>query len=115
MSRNGRTAGEFRTPIIVQRPVVSDDGSGGQCTTWENHALLYCSIKSGGDGETFSESVGGRIRTNETNTYTTWWRTDITTKMRLLHGTKIFNIRAASNYKEQNKFLVITGETGVET
>ena len=107
-------AGDFRNPVTVQSPVYIPDDKGGQKTTWAGDLRLYVSAVQKSANETYGDSSNGRLRTNETWTFTTWFRTDITTSMRILWKGRYFNIRSVNDFGSRGKYLVIEAEVGVE-
>jgi SPP1 family predicted phage head-tail adaptor len=56
----------------------------------------------------------GRVTSPKTFNFTTWWRDDINVEDRLILNGEPYNIRSVSNQWENNKFIFIAAENGVE-
>lgn len=109
------TAGEFRFPVTVERPVSGPDGSGGQTVTWTTHIpVLWCSVENKQGSEPYGDKSTGRVRTFQKFLFTTWWRDDIEQTDRLIFQGVKFNIRNTNNIQLRNKFLQLEAESGVE-
>lgn len=108
------TGGEFRFPVVVQRPTYAPDDSGGQTTTWSDIAMVYCAIDNKSGREPYGDGSTGRVRTEQQFAFTTWWRDDIQQTDRLVYDNKYWNIRQLNNLQLRNKFLQIVAEAGVE-
>lgn len=109
-----RSAGDFRHPVIVQQEIDTNDGSGGQNAVWSNYCTIYCEIEHTTATETSGDRFPGRVRTEELQTFRSWWRNDINTQMRFLYDGDYWNIRHIEDVNYRGKFLEIIAERGVE-
>lgn len=109
------TAGEFRFPVGVERPVDTPDGAGGSTTACVCVIpIIWCHMEQSTANETYNDQAGGRVRTFQGVRFTTWWRDDIRATDRLTYQGVVYNIRGVNNLLNRNKFLQITAESGVE-
>lgn len=109
------TAGDFRFPVTIQRPVYSDDGAGGQITTWTTHlASILCAVENKTGSEPYGDKSDGRVRTFQKFLFTTWFGYDIKQTDRVLFQGLLFNIRQVNNLKLLNKFMQVEADAGVE-
>ena len=109
-----RRAGDFRHPVTVQRETDTDDGSGGQNATWSNYCTIYCEIEHTTATETSGDKFPGRVRTEEMQTFRSWWRDDLTTEDRLNWDGVLWNIRHVEDIDQRHKYMEIVAERGVE-
>jgi len=108
------SGGEFRFPVVVQRPIYTPDDSGGQETSWSDQFTIFCDIDNAGGSEPYGDGSTGRIRTQQTFNFTSWWRDDIQQTDRLAYNGLFWNIRQINNLNLRNKFIQIKAEAGVE-
>jgi SPP1 family predicted phage head-tail adaptor len=109
------TAGEFRSPILVERGVETADGSGGQTIVWSTYiATIWCHVEEWHGNESYGDNSTARIRTIKTLRFTTWYRTDIQVTDRFIFEGQWYNIRRVDNLLRRNKFSQYTAEAGVE-
>lgn len=94
------------------RPTYADDGAGGQTTTWNAQATIFCFVDKK-DGREWMQD-GSRIRTFSKTMFVTWFGSDVLETDRLTFDGKWWNIRNIENIKMRNKFIRITAEAGVE-
>lgn len=101
------TVGSFRHKLELQEVTETKNTDGSVTESWNTIDVLWCSIEplepARGDeyvaGQTWMTSASHRIRTR--------YRSGIVAKMRLLHGTRIFDIAGSIDYRELNKELHI--------
>lgn len=108
------TGGEFRLPVVVERPTYTPDDMGGQVTVWTQVASFFAAIENDSGSEPYGDGSTGRVRTAQTYKFTTWWRSDILQTDRLVYDGIKWNIRRINNLSLRNKFLQIVAEAGVE-
>lgn len=90
---------------------VADDG-GGYVLSWVDTAVLWASIEPRYGKERVSS---GALNTSITHIITVRYGVPITSSMRLVHGSRLFNIRRVTNDCENNKWQIIEAEEGVAT
>lgn len=88
--------------VTIQQVTEASDGQGGQTETWADVATVWASINPMSDYEKFQAQ---QLQTNTTHKLTIRYRTGLTTKHRVLFGTRIFNIKGIVNPGEANFFL----------
>lgn len=93
-------AGELRHRITIQQKTVVRDTYGGETVTWTNTATVWAAVEPLSGREYFSAQqvqaeVNHRIRIR--------YRAGITTTMRVLWGTRVFDILAIINLQERGR------------
>lgn len=98
---------------MIQQSVVGKDAGGGSTgPTWVTFAKARAAI----DPVRGSERLRAmQIEDTVTHRITIRYRAGITAKMRVKFGTRVMNIRAVLNWKEENRWLDIMAEEGVAT
>ena len=86
--------------ITIQKPVEVEGEHNTPIIEWQNFATIFASV----------EPIGGRefVLLQNTNSelavrIKTWYYPGITNSMRVVYGTRIFNIQSAIDVKEQHK------------
>lgn len=109
------TAGEFRSPIAIERPTSVPDGVGGQEVTWNPYLpVVWCFMENRMSKEDYGDSSTGRVRSFNKVNFVTWWRDDILVTDRIFYLGVYYNIRGVNNLLFRNKFLQMVAESGVE-
>lgn len=92
---------KFRHRVAVQSVTESSDGQGGLTETWATVATVWASInpKKG-----WEKSQAMQIQTPITHEVKMRYRS-LTTKQRLLFGSRVFHIKEIINPEERNLFL----------
>lgn len=115
MIKNGKnTASSLRHRVTLQEEVQTADGAGGYTRSWQNVADLWAeittiNIKSYGQERFFA----GKIQAEVTHKIIIRYRDGVTSSMRLVFGSSIFNIRSVFNRNENNEILELLVEEGV--
>ncbi|MDD3029974.1 MAG: phage head closure protein [Alphaproteobacteria bacterium] len=106
-----KTLGAMRCRIAFQQETQTDDGAGGYACAWETVAQAWASVEPLTGREVYAAN---RLEGHVSHKITTPWRSDITptTAMRILYGTRTFNIHAAMNEGERNVFFILLVEEG---
>jgi SPP1 family predicted phage head-tail adaptor len=109
------TAGEFRFPVAVERPIDTPDGAGGSSTAWVvTIPIIWCSVEEMTGDEQYGDKDKGRVRTFKKVRFTSWFRDDIKATDRLVLEGVLYNIRTVTNLLLRNKFVQIVADCGVE-
>lgn len=103
-------AGHLRHGIRVQSVSSTTDTGGGRVPVWIDYALTHASITPVSGREQIS---GGKVQASMTHRITLRWIPGVTAKMRVLFGTRVFNVRAVRNLDERNRWLELLCEEGV--
>lgn len=97
-------AGKLRNQIVIQTVTESRDSLGGVSESWATYATVRASIEPLKGTEKFQDKttlseVDLKVRIR--------YLAGVTTKMRILFGTRIFNIHSIINYNEMNRELTL--------
>ena len=94
--------GRLRHRLILQRPVLAADGTGGQSRSWQEVAKVWADLRDiSGALEEFAEGSKAVTRTR----ITIRWRTDLTSLMRFVDDRKVFNIISVLDQTGARRFL----------
>jgi len=96
MVRKTDIAGKLRHSIIIQNTT--------ETTVWGTFANVRASITPLNGREYFESK---QINSEEVTRFTIRYIKDITTKMRILWGTRIYDIRSIINLTETDKLMVL--------
>lgn len=104
--------GRMRHRITLQQEARTADTGGGATLGWDDVATLWAEITpvSGSEVRQADQLVGSithRIHVRYMGT--------ITTAMRFMMGTRVFNIRSIKNMDERGRMMDILAEEGVAT
>ena len=94
--------GRLRHRLILQKPVLAADGTGGQNRTWQEVAKVWADLRDiSGAQEGFAEGLAAVTRTR----ITIRWRSDLTSLMRFVDGRRMFNIVSVLDQTGARRFL----------
>jgi SPP1 family predicted phage head-tail adaptor len=96
--------------VIVQAVSRITDDAGGSTVTWTNVATTWASIEPANGHEPY---VAQALRGNVTHKVCMRYRPGMTPANRLLHGTRVFNVQAVLDEKEEKRFLLLLCEEDV--
>lgn len=117
MAQNQDIISQMRHRIILQNEVLAPDGGGGSSLIWTNVVTVWSAIDnlSGLSGRNINneKNFAGQIQDKESLKFTIRYTSVITAKMRILFGSRVFNIRSIINVNEKNEILQIRAEEGV--
>lgn len=97
-------AGRLRHRIKIQSLGLADDGMGGQTEAWSDMANVWASIEPLTGKELF---IAQQVESNVTHKITMRYLAGITTKHRILFGSRVFEIVSIRDEEERNKVLEI--------
>ena len=101
--------GRMRKRITLQTETPTTDNAGGYALAWTNSLTVWADIEPLSGHEVFTAShLEGRV----THSVTMRYQTGITTDMRIIYGSRVFNIRAVLNSDESNRWLELLVEEG---
>jgi len=97
-------AGDLRHRITLQQKTETRDSFGAVIETWNDVATLYASIeplrgKEFFDAQQVNAEVTIRIRIR--------YRSGVTPNMRVLFGTRTFDIQSVINVDERNREMIL--------
>lgn len=117
MAQNKDIISQMRHRIILQNEVLTSDGGGGSTLTWNNFTTAWSAIDTAsefGSGNVTDEKfIAGQIQDKKSLKFTIRFVIGVTAKMRILFGSRVFNIRSINNVNEKNEILQIIAEEGV--
>ncbi len=99
--------GEFtkmKHRISLQAVSQVSDSQGGFTESWATFATVWASIRP---AKGFEKFQAAQLQTPVTHKITIRYRPDVTTKHRLLFGTRVFGIKEALNRDEAKQYLDI--------
>lgn len=102
-------AGSLRHPVTIQETTTTTDDSGGVTETWTTHKSVDAAIRPLTGQEGFlAQQVPDAATTHEISIR---YLSTVTPLMRVLFGSRIFNIRSVLNVGERNReTLLMTKE-----
>jgi SPP1 family predicted phage head-tail adaptor len=106
--------GKLRNKITIENTDLSNDTFGGFSTARSTFITAFAQIILKTGKQTFSASTGERIQNPQDVEFIIRFRNDITTSMRILFGTRTFDIKSIHNDNEYDKYIKIlaTENTG---
>lgn len=105
------TIGELRHRISFQSLTRTPDGLGGATESWATVVTVWASIEPAGKERNFAQ----RIEDVYTHKIRIRKRTDITATMRVLFGSRIFQVKAIAADLERKDFQTVLAEEFVGT
>lgn len=102
--------GLFRTPIIIERMVKSQDALGGEVVAWETARVMRARVRQLSGGERWFHD---RIETRATDSFDMYYVPGLDETMRIKKGDTYFNIRSINNVENLNRYITITAERGI--
>lgn len=99
--------GKLRHRITIQQQLQTRDEHGGVVTAWQAFATRWAALEPLSGRELFeaqqlANKVGLRVRLR--------YLSEVTPAMRVLYGTRVFNIQAVINVEERNEELQLLCE-----
>jgi len=94
--------GNLRHRVTIQKPVITHDNIGQEVESWQEVAIVWASIEPLSGKEYFNaQQVNSEISTKVCIRY----MAGITSKMRIVFKTHIYNILSVINFEERNIYL----------
>lgn len=103
-------AGDLRHEVVFQTPVTITDGGGGQSTTWVDYLRARVQITPTKATET---TVNGNVQDRTSFRITMRFAPGLNAQMRIIYGTRVFNIRGVRNLDERSRWLELFADEGV--
>lgn len=104
MSPRPLSAGHLRHRVTIQTPTLSDDGRGGKTSSWGTHATLWARVTPVSAREAFA---AGQMQGAITHRVVSRYATGLSTKMRIVWGSRTFLITGWRNIEEDRRILQI--------
>ena len=105
-------AGKLTQRITLQALTITKGASGGAVKGWSEVAQVWAAVRHLSGNERQASSAGGQEAEARTE-FTIRYRAGVTERMRVLYGTKIYNIRHLNDFMARRESLVLTCDTGV--
>ena len=103
-------SGDLRKQVTFQAETPTTDSAGGYALVWTNVMTVWADIKPSSGQKYF---VDGHLEGHVTHHVTMRYQSGITTDMRMIYNSRVFNIRAVLNTNESNRWLELLVEEGV--
>jgi len=100
----GLDPGQLSSRVTLERPVRTDDGSGGATIEWQAVATLWARIEP---VEASERNAADRLATRITHKITLRFRDDVEGGMRILHRGRKLVIASWRDPDETRRFLVL--------
>jgi len=107
--------GSLRNKITIQNTNLSTDSHGGFTTGRSTHVTAFAKITPKAGRQIFNESTGEKVENPHTFEFLIRYRSGITTTMRILFGSRTFDIVKINNENDYNNFITITAIENVGT
>ncbi len=103
--------GTLRKQVTIQAEQSTSDGAGGYALAWSAVATVWAEITPVGGHKLYAF---GHLEGRVTHKITLRWRGDLTltSAMRIVYGTRSFNIHAVMNRDESNQWADLLVEEG---
>ena len=105
-------SGQLRHHVTVERLTLTPDGIGGGVSTWATLYQPWAYIRPASGWE---RMAGMQLESPITHTIYLRYNTSITTRDRVVHRGRVFNIRSIIDTDEQKTFMELRCEEGVAT
>lgn len=104
-------AGELRKRITIQqRSGSTQDGFGSPITTWGTYATVWAAVRPLSGRELIAAQA---VQSEISHQVTLRYRSGITTAMRVLFGSRIFNITAVLDENEAHEKITLLCTEGL--
>ena len=105
-------AGTLRKKIALQSATRTPDGGGGFTESWAtiSGGDIWASIEPASSREVYA---AGQLQHRITHALTLRYLSGVTTAMRVLFGTRTFNVRSVLNVEERGRELRLLCEEGL--
>ena len=102
---NASLVAKMRHRVAIQSKVSVGDGQGGFTESWATDATVWSYLRPVKGLEKFQ---AGQLQTPVTHKITIRYRAGVTSKQRVLYGSRVFALKEALNPDEANLFLELT-------
>lgn len=104
-------AGQHKKPIVIQKPVMTQDVYNQPIPSWETYLETWAMVKPMTGREYF---LAQQISSEVMFKFTIRYHDGITTKMRILYNNRTFNIKSVLNLNESDRVIDIMALEEVE-
>ncbi len=108
-------SGDLRHRVDIQVPVVATGEIGGGIKTWQTVANVAACITPTSGSERMAAAA---IQSSVSHTIMIRWKAlfadpKVVATMRIVYGTRIFNIHDSENVEERNRIIVLSASEGM--
>ena len=107
--------GKLRNKITIQNTDITTDNHGGYTTGRSTYITAFATITPKAGRQIFNESTGERVQNPHTYEFMIRYRSGITETMRILFGSRTFDIVKIDDQNDYNNFITITAIENVGT
>lgn len=107
--------GKLRNKITIQNTALSSDSFGGYTTGRTTYLTAFAQIKPKAGKQVFNEQSGEQISNPQDFEFTIRYRSGILTSMRILFGSRTFDIKSIEDDNEYNKYIKLVATENVGT
>ncbi|MCB1500464.1 MAG: phage head closure protein [Bauldia sp.] len=107
MRRLSFDPGWLRHRIVIEAPIASPDGAGGETVTWDMLASVWALVEPVGAGETVR---AGRLTGTVTHAVTIRFRSDVAGGMRVAYRGRHYRVLAVYDPDERRRYLTLKTE-----
>jgi SPP1 family predicted phage head-tail adaptor len=98
--------GSLRHRVTLQTPTSAADGDGGYTDTWATLVTVWASVVPA-TARDLERAVAGTVQSSATHLVTIRYLAGVTTKTRVLFGTRTLQVTGVQNPEERNISLVL--------
>lgn len=96
--------GELRRRMVIRQVSRARDAVGGQVDTWADLATVWAKVEAVSASERYWRQ---QTTAQASHKITIRYRTDVTTKMRIAYGAKLFEVRGITDVDDARAWLEI--------
>lgn len=105
--------GKLRNKITIQNTALSSDSFGGYTTGRTTYLTAFAQIKPKAGKQVFNEQSGEQISNPQDFEFTIRYRSGILTSMRILFGSRTFDIKSIENDNEYDRYIKLVATENV--
>lgn len=101
--------GRFRHQVTWQNPTLTDDGDGGTTVAWANLAPSQSRVSIvPATAQSLERTAGGAaVISSATHIVTGRYHAGVTTKTRIVFGSRTFQVVSVANIEERSRKMVL--------
>ena len=103
-------ASDFNRKVVIERPVETDNGSGGSVVSWVKVADAWAKMRPGRGGESMRNGV---LTASTAESITIRWMPNFSEKWRVVFEGRHFNVRDKADIDEMHVYLELSCDEGV--
>ena len=108
-------SGDMRHRVTIQVPVITTGEIGGEVKSWQTVATVSAAITPTSGNERMAAAA---IQSEVSHTIMIRWKSifsdpKVVATMRIIYGTRIFNIHDSQNMEERNRIILLSASEGL--